>query len=89
MPACCARCSASEHRSDLVIDRGGVLTAVEIKAGRTAPSDAFDGLDAFARLAPSQAIHDRVVIYGGETTERRSAGHLLAWTDIASHDWNQ
>lgn len=76
------------HEVDLIIDgAGGALMAVEIKAGRTVASDAFGGLETFARLAPLPPIGRRVVIYGGETTERRSAGHLLAWTDISAFDW--
>ena len=75
------------HEVDLLIDRGDDRVAVEAKSGRTIAADAFDALARFRMLGPTRAPHRDVVVHGGDATQTRSAGDLLAWTDIATHEW--
>ncbi len=76
---------------DLVLDLGTEMLAAEMKAGKTVPSDAFRSLHALARLATTHSaavsILDQVLIYGGEELQRRSAGTVLPWHEIANYDW--
>lgn len=72
---------------DLVIDRGADQIAVEIKAGQTVPSDAFDALHHFDRDVPASKPRRRVLVYAGETTEDRTAGRIVSWSDIGADDW--
>lgn len=67
------------------------MIAAEMKSGMTVPSDAFLSLGAFAGLAESHAgegvVRDRVLIYGGEEHQKRTAGTVLPWRGIAAYDW--
>jgi predicted AAA+ superfamily ATPase len=80
------------HEVDLLLDRGSDLVAVEVKAGRTPASDAFAALEDFhrdrelARRRANRPVHS-VVVYGGETTQTRSAGQLLSWREIDAFPW--
>ncbi len=76
-----------------MIERGGELHLVEIKAGQTPHAKYFS---AFSRLAERMEakgdaapwrLGERVVVYGGDETQDRSRGRLLAWTDLDQHDW--
>jgi uncharacterized protein len=74
---------------DLVLEHGAELTLVEAKAGRTPRSDHFR---AFAILAERIAargderwhVGNRLVVYGGEESQSRSEGELVAWTDLSA-----
>lgn len=75
------------HEVDLLVDRGDDLIAVEAKSGRTIAPDAFDALVRFRTVGATRAPQRDVVVYGGDVTQARSAGDLLAWTDIATYGW--
>jgi uncharacterized protein len=75
------------HEVDLLVDRGADLVAVEAKSGRTIAPDAFDALVRFRTVGATRAPQRDVVVYGGDATQARSAGDLLAWTDIATYGW--
>ena len=75
------------HEVDLLVDRGDDRVAVDAKSGRTIAPDAFDALVRFRTVGATRAPHRDVVVYGGDVTQARSAGDLLAWTDIATYAW--
>jgi uncharacterized protein len=75
------------HEVDLLVERGNDLVAVEAKSGRTIAPDAFEALGRFRTVGATPAAQRDVVVYGGDETQARSAGDLLAWTDIAAYDW--
>ncbi len=77
------------HEIDLIVDRGSHLIAVEVKAGRTAPADAFDALQRFDAATAQARIHRHVVVYAGEVSQRRSRGDLLSWRAIDTHEWRE
>jgi predicted AAA+ superfamily ATPase len=72
---------------DFLLEQGTELIALEVKAART-PSSSFFG--AFRMLEQRLAergdtrwrLSRRIVVYGGEESQRRSAGELVAWADI-------
>jgi hypothetical protein len=72
---------------DLLLDRGDAFVAVEVKAGATIPSDAFDGLHAFDAVAdaawPGRTVIRRL-IYGGTDGQERSYAHVIPWTHVDS-----
>ena len=76
-----------------MIERGGELTLVEIKAGQTPQSKHFSAFDRLARRMEAKGeaapwrLGERVVVYGGDQTQERTRGKLLAWDDLAQHDW--
>jgi predicted AAA+ superfamily ATPase len=77
------------HEIDLLADRGGELTAIEIKAGSTPTSAYFKAFPHFAQLIASRGeshwtLKRQAVVYGGRESQRRSAGELLGWSEIAS-----
>lgn len=77
------------HEIDLLIDHGGQLTAIEVKAGRTPAGDYFKAFSHFAELIGARGdrrwrIGRQAVVYGGEESQRRSAGELIGWTDLPS-----
>ncbi|MCG8461137.1 MAG: ATP-binding protein, partial [Holophagales bacterium] len=77
---------------DLVVDRGLDLVAVETKSGATLHASFFDGLRHFAELAreavprPTGGV-ERLVVYGGEERQRRSAGSALPWREVQTYPW--
>jgi uncharacterized protein len=66
---------------DLLIDHGDRLIAVEAKSATTVAADFFDG---FARFDPGLAAAglpmERVVVYGGDSAQRRSKGRVVPWS---------
>jgi hypothetical protein len=74
---------------DLLIERGAELTAVEVKSARTPPASAlqdFDRLAAAFAGTSAPRIARRLVVYGGDDTQERSAGTLLGWKDLDTFD---
>jgi len=76
---------------DLILEKGSEVVGVEIKSGQT-PSgryfSAFERLQQALRGAETYRLTDRIVVYGGDESQRRSAGELVSWNDIDSHDWS-
>ncbi len=76
---------------DLLLEAGRSLVALETKSGQTLASDAFAALDRFADLVASSADRRqvrRVVVYGGDTSQRRSAGEVVPWSVLdRQRDW--
>jgi len=62
---------AKGHEIDLLYADAQHLLPVEIKAGMTLHPDFFKDLDAFQKIRPEQP-HGRMLIYGGDTVQRRS-----------------
>ncbi|MDO8836490.1 MAG: ATP-binding protein [Vicinamibacterales bacterium] len=70
---------------DFLLDRGETFVAVEVKAGATIPSDAFDGLRAFDLIAaaawPDRQVIRRVV-FGGTEGQDRSYARVIPWNRV-------
>ncbi len=63
---------------DCLIDRGGVLTPIEIKSGETVVSDFFDSLTNWKELTEKNA-QPGYVLYGGSSEQNRTKGHVIGW----------
>lgn len=77
---------------DLIVDLGRDLLAVETKSGHPVANDFFDGLRTFetivAAARPRRRSHG-FVVYGGNDSQRRSAGRVVSWSEIESdHRWS-
>ena len=75
---------------DLVLEKGADLTVIEIKSARTPSGKHFGAFDRLAKTLDewdAPRISDRIVIYGGDETQARSAGTLLSWRDLDDRDW--
>lgn len=75
------------HEIDLLADRGGRLTAIEVKAGRTPTSNYYTAFPRFAELIQARGdarwqIARQAVVYGGDESQRRGAGELIGWADL-------
>jgi hypothetical protein len=77
---------------NLVVDRGRDLLAVEVKSGATVHPSFFDSLESFAELArdavppPPEGVH-RILVYGGDQRQERSAALVLPWREVQSFSW--
>ncbi len=65
---------------DLFYETGRGIGAMEIKAGSTITSAYFDSLHRVAKLLPQ--ISTKVVVYGGATSQPRSAGDVVRLSDL-------
>ena len=72
---------------DFLIETGTDLIALEVKAGRTPSSSFFGAFRLFEQRLAERGdarwrLSRRIVVYGGEESQRRSAGELVAWGDL-------
>lgn len=66
------------HGVDLLVERGGTLTPVEVKAGATVRKDALRGLLHWMDIAGG-AAGEGVLVYAGDQRQKRGAVHLIPW----------
>lgn len=78
----------SQLEIDLILEKGADLTLVEIKAAQTPSSQYFSAFQRFSEALAGQParISKRVVVYGGDESQERSQGRLLAWRDLDAWD---
>jgi hypothetical protein len=70
------------HEIDCLIEQsGGYLIPVEMKAGRTANSDYFKEI-AYWNSLSGNAPDRSFVVYGGDQSQQRSAGHLIGYAQL-------
>lgn len=75
---------------DLMLEKGADVVLVEIKSSQTPSGHSFSSLDRFTGLLAGREaprIARRIVVYGGEESQRRSQGDLLSWREIDAFDW--
>jgi uncharacterized protein len=60
---------------DIVLEKAGKLTAIELKAGETISQDFFKGLEYFAALNDKPL--QKILIYGGNEMQKRSNGVVV------------
>ncbi len=66
---------------DVLIDKAGKLTALELKAGETIANDYFKGLEYFSSL--NKKLVQSQLIYGGKQEQKRSNGIVVKpWNKI-------
>jgi len=72
---------------DFVLEHGVELTALEVKAGHTPSSSYFGAFPTFEKRLSERKdsrwrLKRRIVVYGGNESQTRTAGELAAWTDL-------
>ena len=66
---------------DIVTDKAGKLSAIELKAGETIATDFFKGIEYFSSL--NKNIAQKILIYGGKQEQKRSNGIVVkSWNDV-------
>ncbi len=69
----------SGHEVDLVVDHGGELAVLEVKAGRTIRSEAFRGLERYRTLSGARS---GAVVYGGDESYDRRGWRVQSWRGL-------
>jgi predicted AAA+ superfamily ATPase len=69
------------HEVDCIIERGGKLHAIEMKAGKTINNDFFTALTYWKEMALSDA-GTSYLVYAGDESQDRTIAHVLKWNDI-------
>lgn len=60
---------------DILLDKAGKLTVMELKAGETISQDYFKGLDYFSSLKTNPV--QKILLYGGSQEQQRSNGIIV------------
>src|SRR5690554_1085048 len=68
---------------DCLLETGGLLTPVEIKAGKTITPDYFTALQYWRKLAGEKA-RKSFVVYGGDGGQKRTQGNVVSWKDTTT-----
>ncbi len=79
-----------DHRGkevDLIIEKAGRLTPIEIKAGRTRSLSYFDGLNYWNKLSGNDP-ENSFVVYGGLQSQTSSKGKLLSWQELGGTNFS-
>ena len=71
---------SNQNEIDLIIETGGEIIPVEIKASETAQASFFNTINWFKQVTNSSAL--ATVIYGGDSNQTRSSGLFLAWQNL-------
>ncbi|WP_009034343.1 ATP-binding protein [Indibacter alkaliphilus] len=72
---------AAGNEIDLLVDKGDKIDIIEFKASQTIKTQMFDGLAKFEEISQIQNLN-KSLVYGGETTQKRSAGNLVSWRRV-------
>lgn len=73
--------------SDLIIEHANQLTLVEAKSGQTAASDMFQGVKRVNEVLSQSKSCRPIVVYGGDTAQKRSDVSLMSWLQLHENDW--
>jgi len=71
----------SGNEIDCLIDEGGKLSQIEIKAGKTISSDFFVGLQYWKKIAGENRTNF-YIIYGGNKDQKRTDAKIINWKNI-------
>ena len=74
----------SGHEVDLILERDGVPTAIEVKATETVRKDLFKGLNTWKTLVRGESSTEPVLVYAGNESLNRSGYKVVGWQAIAS-----
>jgi hypothetical protein len=77
---------------DVVLERAGHVLAVQVKSGQTVASSFFEGFEQFeqalARAAAKPKRISRLIVFGGDSGQRRSDAQILGWRELADYEWS-
>jgi predicted AAA+ superfamily ATPase len=72
---------ASGNEIDLIVDKGDQMDIIEFKASQTIKTQMFDGLAKFEEISQIKNLN-KSLVYGGNTSQKRSAGNLVSWLEF-------
>lgn len=75
--------AAGNHEIDLLLDKGGRLYPIEIKAARTISAHFFDNLRYFQALSGARP-EESFLVYGGDAPQQRSVARVLSWRQLGA-----
>ena len=70
-----------------MVTAGEMLSLVEAKSGATVSTDMLDAVRKVRSIFASCTPPEAVLIYGGETPQKRSDVTVLPWTAIHDRRW--
>lgn len=73
--------------ADIVIEEGRKLTVLEAKAGQTATPELVNAGRKVADVLSGETKTSRIVVFGGETSQRRSDVEILSWDSMDQRSW--
>jgi predicted AAA+ superfamily ATPase len=73
--------------ADLIIEKGQRLTVVEAKAGQTATTELVNAGRQVAEVLGDAAQVDRLVVFGGDHSQKRSNVDVLSWDAVDQRKW--
>jgi uncharacterized protein len=72
---------SNDREVDLLVSNKMKFDAVEIKATMTIMQKLFTNLDYIAKIGDN-TINQKILVYGGDQSQRRTDYQVLAWTDL-------
>lgn len=69
------------HEVDLLVSNDTAYDAIEIKSTKTILPKQFAGLDFLANIG-GDAIRRKILVYGGDNSQKRTHYQVWAWSDI-------
>lgn len=72
---------AAGNEIDLMVDKGDQIDIIEFKASQTIKTQMFDGLSKFEEISQIKNLN-KSLVYGGNTSQKRSAGNLVSWMEF-------
>jgi hypothetical protein len=73
--------SKDQKEIDIILDQGGTLIPIEIKAGKTRNTSFFSNLQYWNKLTGDSADKN-LVIYGGDENVKTSLGAFVSWKNL-------
>ena len=70
---------------DVVLEDGARTVLAEIKSGQTIAGDFFHGLESVESSLGGSV--EKVLVYGGETSQKRTGTEVLAWDAVPGFGW--
>jgi predicted AAA+ superfamily ATPase len=70
--------------ADLLIERGGRMTVLEIKSGRTYQDEWMRGVRSVVSSLPNPAAATGRVVYGGDPGDPAAAQEGMSWRDVGT-----
>ncbi len=71
------------HEIDCIIENQKLLTPIEIKSAKTINDNFFENLNYWNNLS-NNPKENTFIIYAGNENQKRSAGNIISWHNIAS-----
>lgn len=72
---------------DLMVRTGKGWVLAEAKSAQTVDTEFFRHLESLVERLGADAVAGKVLIYGGDTSQTRTAARVISWREIAQRTW--